>query len=60
MSPSSINTHIPSTSRAGAEYVGSLIYCAGELCKQMMGKDGLSVKCMRILEHSSDMSNRVN
>lgn len=35
---------LPSTSRAGAEYVGNLIYCAGELCKQIIGNDGLSVK----------------
>lgn len=50
----------PSTSLAGAEYVGSLMYCAGELCKQMMGNDGLSVRWMRMREHSSEMSNRVN
>lgn len=55
-----VKKKVPSTSRAGAEYVGSLIYCAGELCKQIIGNDGLSVKCTRILEHSSDMSNRVN
>jgi uncharacterized protein YfiM (DUF2279 family) len=34
----------PSTSLAGAEYVGNLMYCAGELCKQIMGNDGLSVR----------------
>lgn len=50
----------PSTSLAGAEYVGSLMYCAGELCKQIIGNDGLSVKCTRILEHSKEISNRVN
>lgn len=52
--------YLPSTSRAGAEYVGNLMYCAGELWRQMMGNDGLSVRCTRILEHSSEMSKRVN
>lgn len=55
-----VGLHLPSTSLAGAEYVGSFIYCAGELCKHMIGNDGLSVRWTRILEHSKEISKRVN
>lgn len=51
--------YLPSTSLAGAEYVGNLMYCAGELCKQIMGNDGLSLRWTSILEHSKEISKLV-
>lgn len=50
----------PSTSLAGAEYVGNLMNDAGVLCKQITGSVGFFTKCTRMREHSRLMSNRMN